>query len=446
VTTTPVIQNTMIKLADLAPHPSNYRTHPESQIQDLMASLLRFGQVKSIVIQEGPHPLCVAGHGIVEAARRLDYSALRADVIPADWSPADVKGYLIADNQHAANALDDEAQLSALLQEQREAGFDLSSLGSSEDELQAILDRLEEEGEGGYAEGGGGDDFDTTPDEDETRSRSGDIWQLGRHRIACIDALDVEQVKRLFDGKVADFVFSDPPYGIEIVALKDEKGFVGGGAAYDYPFGGVKNVRGSNGASKPFGSKAERGTVGIGKLAKVGLYASVIGDDSPETAIASYRFCTEFFPKAVHIWWGANYYANALPPSSCWIVWDKENDASYFADCELAWCNDDGAVRIFRHLWNGMLRESEQGIKRVHPTQKPIALPQWCYEKYGKEHDLIYDPFLGSGITVIAAERMGNRTVYGCELSPEYIDVIIRRWEAETGGTASLLTRLEVSV
>jgi ParB-like chromosome segregation protein Spo0J len=142
VTTTPVIQNTMIKLADLAPHPSNYRTHPESQIQDLMASLLRFGQVKSIVIQEGPHPLCVAGHGIVEAARRLNYSELRADVIPADWSPADVKGYLIADNQHAANAIDDEAILANLLQEQHDLGLDLAAIGADNDLLHDMLAKL----------------------------------------------------------------------------------------------------------------------------------------------------------------------------------------------------------------------------------------------------------------------------------------------------------------
>jgi DNA modification methylase/ParB-like chromosome segregation protein Spo0J len=156
VTTTPVIQNTMIKLADLAPHPSNYRTHPESQIQDLMASLLRFGQVKSIVIQEGPHPLCVAGHGIVEAARRLNYSELRADVIPADWSPADVKGYLIADNQHAANAIDDEAILASLLQEQHDLGLDLAALGTDEEALRQLIASVGDE----YLAGGGSDGGD----------------------------------------------------------------------------------------------------------------------------------------------------------------------------------------------------------------------------------------------------------------------------------------------
>jgi hypothetical protein len=300
---------------------------------------------------------------------------------------------------------------------------------------------------------------DELPEQVETRVRLGDVWQLGRHKIACINSCDPEQVRRFIGDAAVSFVWSDPPYGISIVATN---GYVGGGEAYDIPFGGVK-TRGDVGGSashirktgkpyiatkglgtpnsaKPFGSNV-RGSDRAANMIDVGKYASVIGDDTIATAVTSYRLCAEMLPKALHIWWGANYYAHMLPPSKCWIVWDKENTGN-FADAELAWCSDDSAVRIFRHMWNGLMKDSEKGQRRVHPTQKPIALAEWSFDKYGKEQDIIFDPFLGSGMSIIAAENL-NRTVYGCELSPEYIDVCISRWEQHTGQTATLLERIE---
>lgn len=156
-------------------------------------------------------------------------------------------------------------------------------------------------------------------------------------------------------------------------------------------------------------------------------YYPIAGDDSVDTAIASYKVCANLFPDAVQIWWGGNYYAHVLPPSSCWIVWDKENTGN-FADAELAWTNQPSAVRIFKHMWNGMVKASEHGEKRVHPTQKPVALAQFCFEKYGKPNDLIFDPFLGSGMSLIAAAKIGDRTVYGCELSEVYCEIIMQRF------------------
>jgi DNA modification methylase len=176
-------------------------------------------------------------------------------------------------------------------------------------------------------------------------------------------------------------------------------------------------------------------------VVEAGKYAPIVGDDSIETAVLSSQLCLEQFPNAVQLWWGGNYYAHTLPPSSCWLVWDKENTGN-FADAELAWCSDKSAVRIFKHMWNGMLKASEHGQKRVHPSQKPVALAEWAFEKYGKEQDIIFDPFLGSGMSVIAAENL-DRTVVGCELSPEYIDIIITRWENHTGEEATLLERSE---
>lgn len=139
-------QNRVVPLDKLTPHPRNYRGHPEGQVSKLVASLARFGQGRSIVIQDGPEGyLIVAGHGIVEAAKKLKYTELRADILPADWTPEQVEGYLVADNLHSQDAEDDTTMLAAILQEQQDAGFDLASLGTDDEALKQLLEGLGDE-------------------------------------------------------------------------------------------------------------------------------------------------------------------------------------------------------------------------------------------------------------------------------------------------------------
>jgi len=409
----PLKQNKIVPLGKLRPHPRNFRNHTDSQINKLVSSLTRFGQGRSIVIQDGPEGyLVVAGHGIVEAAKKLQYTELRADILPANWTTEQIEGYLVVDNLGSQEAQDDSEVLAQLLQEQQDAGFDLASLGTDDEYLRQLLEGLGDEylGESEGEE----DDFD----EEQTRVKLGDVWTLGRHTIACMDSTIQETYEKLLKNVDINFVWSDPPYGVEIVG-KD---------------GHLAGDSDMSRAKKKFRN-------GINTTATV--YAPVVGDDSTDTAISSSDLCLKFFPKALQIWWGANYYAQVLPHSSCWIVWDKENTGN-FADAVLAWCNDKSSVRIFKHMWNGMLKGSEGGQKRVHPTQKPIKLAEWAFEKYGSEQDIIFDPFLGSGISVIAAENLsGERKVIGCELSPAYIDVCITRWEQLTNKQAQLLERAE---
>jgi len=155
-------------------------------------------------------------------------------------------------------------------------------------------------------------------------------------------------------------------------------------------------------------------------------YAKVIGDENSDVAKAAFRKIHALFPKALHLWWGANHFSDVFPDSSCWIVWDKENGESFFADAELAYCSADTSVRIFKHKWNGLLKASERGEKRVHPNQKPVALAVWCFEKYGEADDVIFDPFLGSGCSMLAAANL-HRICYGMEISPDYCAVILDR-------------------
>lgn len=126
---------------------------------------------------------------------------------------------------------------------------------------------------------------------------------------------------------------------------------------------------------------------------------------------------------------GGNYMTNHLSPSSCWIVWDKDNGKTDFADCELAWCSFNKAIRKFKFKWSGMLQEDMQmKEKRVHPTQKPVALGRWILETFAKEGDAIFDPFAGSGSFLVACKQKGFDFV-GCEINKEYVDIINKRLE-----------------
>ena len=121
---------------------------------------------------------------------------------------------------------------------------------------------------------------------------------------------------------------------------------------------------------------------------------------------------------------GGNYYADMLPPSSSWIVWDKDNGDNDFADCELAWTSHKKAVRKIRWKWSGFLKEKPE--ERVHPTQKPIGVMNWIIVNYTKEGDTILDPFCGSGSTGVAALQMG-RNFIGIELNSDYVELSRKR-------------------
>lgn len=145
MTDSPLKQNRIVPIEKLKPHPRNYRQHPEGQVSKLVSSLIRFGQGRSIVCQDGPQGyLIVAGHGIVEAAKKLNYTELRADILPANWSVEDVEGYLVADNLHSQEAEDDQEMLAQILQEQQDAGFDLASLGTDDETLRQMLEELKD--------------------------------------------------------------------------------------------------------------------------------------------------------------------------------------------------------------------------------------------------------------------------------------------------------------
>jgi DNA modification methylase len=211
----------------------------------------------------------------------------------------------------------------------------------------------------------------------------------------CGDATSVDALDVLLSGTEIDMVWTDPPYGI------------------------AHTGKGIQGASK--GND----------------FGEILGDDTVQVAIDSFRLATNIYPDAVQIWWGANYYPTTLPNGYGWLVWDKEREGNTFSGAEIAFVNKGVRVDVFRHQWHGMIRASERADKRVHPTQKPVALVDFCFQNYGQPNSVL-DLFGGSGSTLIACEQT-DRTCFMMELDPKYVDVIIARWEKLTGEQAQLI-------
>lgn len=167
------------------------------------------------------------------------------------------------------------------------------------------------------------------------------------------------------------------------------------------------------------------------KLAKAKNYKAFAGDDLEAPGLEYFAELRRVSKN--QIIWGANHFMDRIALGSpCWVVWDKENGTSDFADCELAWTSFETAVRRFRFRWAGML-QGDMGNKeiRIHPTQKPVKLYQWLLDSYAKPGQRILDTHLGSGSSAIAAHYFGVDFV-GTELAPDYYNAACERFERET--------------
>ena len=231
------------------------------------------------------------------------------------------------------------------------------------------------------------DDYEI-PNEINTDIVLGDLFEIGEHRLLCGDSTDSDAVAKLMNGNKADLVFTDPPYGINVV---NKNGKVGGGTK-KYP---------------------------------TAKFSEIIGDDTTETAKEFYDTCISLGMNKFIIW-GGNYFTDFLETSRCWIVWFKNHIVDRtFANCELAWTNIDHNSKTYQITWDGYTKEGESGSK-VHPSQKPIKLCADVLLDFTNESNIIYDGFLGSGSTMVASHQL-KRKCYGMELDPKYCQVIIDR-------------------
>jgi DNA modification methylase len=379
------IEITTRKTNDLIPYVNNSRTHSDEQVSQVAASIKEFGFTNPILVDADNG--IIAGHGRLMAAKKLGLQEVPTIEL-GHLSDAQKKAYVIADNKLALNAGWDEAMLAAEIEQLKDLDFDIGLLGFSADEL-LFGDEVTE----------GLTDEDEVPELPEIpKSKLGDIWVLGEHRVMCGDSTNTDNVNSLIDNNQIDLVYTDPPYGI------DEKGDRTGrntGLAKNHNFKDFK-------------------------------------DDSIDYAVKATQIVDKLDIKR-QVWWGANYYCHFLPQSNNWFIWDKrvaDKMKDNQSDCEMAWVKSKwSSVRIFRHLWKGFNKDSERGEARVHPTQKPVALAEWSFD-YFKEVDSVMDLFGGSGSTLIACENT-KRKCYMMEFDEHYCDVIVKRWQDFTGKKAT---------
>ncbi len=400
----PAARTEMWQVSDLVPYVRNARTHPPEQIDQIAASMERFGfTIPMLVAEDGT---IIAGHGRLMAAAQLGMAEVPV-MVARGWSDEDRRLYTLADNRLAETSEWDPETLKIELDELAALGVedDLSMIGFSDEDLKGILPAALLETSGGLT------DPDDVPDadEDDPVSRAGDVWLLGNHRIVCGSSTDPETVALVLAGATPHLMVTDPPYGVEYDPGWREKAGVAG---TDYAKGKVLND-----------DKAdwrEAWALFPGDVAYVwhaGLFAGVVG----ESLIA-----TKFKLRSQIIWdkgqlvlSRGDYHWQHEP---CWYA-VREGKTGH-------WAGDRKQVTVWQIE---KPRKSETG----HGTQKPVDCMRIPIENNSQPGDAVYEPFSGSGTTIIAAEMTG-RSCYAVELNPAYVDVAVRRWQEFTGKDAVL--------
>jgi len=389
------------RVADLIPYARNARTHSDAQVAQIAASIREFGFISPVII-DGTNGI-IAGHGRVLAARKLGLAEVPTIEV-AGLTDAQRRAYILADNKLALNAGWDDDLLKVELSDLNADGFSLDVIGFNADELSRLLaDKTE-----------GLTDPDEVPEVPAIPVTAlGDVWSLGRHRLVCGDSTDADVVGKCLDGVSPHLMVTDPPYGVE----------------YD--------------ASWRDDRAGKTGPTGTAK-------GKVLNDDR-----ADWREAWALFPGDVAYVWHAGLRARDVVESleACGfrmraqIIWAKSQLAMsrghYHFQHEPCWYAVRERSGATAH-WSGDRKQTTlwqidkpQKSETGHSTQKPVECMKRPIENNSSPGQAVYEPFSGSGTTIIAAEITG-RSCHAIELSPAYVDVAIKRWEAFTGEKATL--------
>jgi DNA modification methylase len=381
----------------LIPSPRNARTHSAAQVSEIAGSIRAFGFANPILV--GDDGDIIAGHGRLAAARQLGLAEVPVIVL-SGLSEVQRRQLVLADNRIALSAGWNFEMLSLELKDLSVLGADLAKLGFTAQELARALSPSPSKGL---------TDEDQIPKlHEQAVSISGDIWQLGAHRVACGDATDAKAVAALFGGSKPRLMVTDPPYGV----------------TYDPSW---------------------RHRLGVNQSSR---RAKVRNDHQADWSAA-----WALFPGNIAYVWHGALHAGEVADSlvrqdfsiRAQIIWAKERlvigRGDYHWAHEPCWY----AVRS-QGYWTGDRKQTtlwdipsgNQDADTPHATQKPVECMRRPIQNNSGSGDAVYDPFLGSGTTLIAAETVG-RTCFAMELEPRFVDVAIRRWEAFTGKEASLL-------
>ncbi|HEY1756601.1 MAG TPA: site-specific DNA-methyltransferase [Bryobacteraceae bacterium] len=405
----------MWPIKKLIPYERNPRTHSAEQIARVAASIIEFGWTNPILV--GADGVVIAGHARLAAAMKLEMTEVPVIVLDR-LSEAQKRAYVIADNQLALDADWDEELLAAEIAALQEENFNLDLLGFGTHELDALLTVAEDE------------KADAVPPLPESPvSRLGDLWRLGPHRMLCGDATNPECVARLLGDRKPRMMITDPPYGIELDSeWRDRAGLNGHGPA------------------EP--SYLKKRTAGHTET-------TISGDTRADWSEA---FALVPSLEVAYVWHASKFTREVLDGllrigfvHHQQIIWDKGRTVltrtHYWYQHEPCWY-----VRKKNAPWFGKAGENStiwvspspkfimggsNEEKYDHPTQKPVELMRRPILNHTRRGELVYEPFLGSGTTLAAAE-LTQRVCYGLELDPKYVDVIIQRWQTLSGKEALL--------
>lgn len=410
-------------IAELKSYERNARTHSPQQIEQIAASIREFGFTSPVLITADG--TIVAGHGRVAAAKAAGLAAVPTLVVGEDWSPEQVRAYVLADNQLALNAGWDDGLLKLELGELSHAGFDLDLIGFDGDQIARLL----------AAEPSLGlTDEDEIPEPPkQPATRRGDLWLLGEHRLLCGDSTNAEDVTRVMDGKRAALFATDPPY------LVDYDGT-------NHPTRKTASARAKKIANKDWSEEyieqkhwddSSQGPQFYEAFMQVAIDCAIAEDAAWYCWHASRRqamleACWKKFEVLHHqqiIW------AKSRPVLTRSIMlWAHEPCLFGWRSGKKPRVNREGFDNWPTTVWNIPSSEIET---REHPTSKPVRVFSLPMELHTLPGDVCYEPFAGSGSQHIAGEKTGRR-VYGLELSETFCDVVVNRWQAYSGKTAVL--------
>lgn len=389
-----------VAISKITPFARNARTHSDKQIDQIAASMREFGWTNPILVDE--KRTIIAGHGRLIAAKKVGFKQVPI-IILSGLSPAQRRALVIADNKIPLQSAWDTDLLRLELQDLRDQGFNLNLTGFDDMEIADI-----------FATKDGLTDADDAPALPERAvSKTGDVWLLGPHRLLCGDSTKADDVTQCLSGAKPELMATDPPYGVD----------------YDADWRN-KAVR-KNGA--PSDGRA------IGRVSN---------DDRIDWS-AAYKL----FPGAVAYCWHADRHASAVQASleasgfeiRCQIIWAKQQivigRGHYHWKHEPCWYS----VRKGKTgRWTGDRKQTtvweiDKPVKSEtgHSTQKPVECMTRIIKNHTKGGEPVYEPFAGSGTTIIACEQLG-RVCLAVEISPQYVDVAVKRWQAFTGKVAVL--------
>ena len=390
-------------IGQLIPYINNSRKHSDEQVAQIAASIKEFGWTNPILV-DGDNGL-IAGHGRLLAARKLGMDKVPVIEL-SHLSELQKKALIIADNKLALNSDWDNNLLMIELQELDSEDFDLSVLGFDQDELDALLNPIEPTT--------GLTDEDAVPDvPEEPKTKLGDIYILGNHRLMCGDSCNVTDMEKLANDRLVDMWLTDPPYNV----------------AYEGKTKDALTIQNDSMSNEGFRQFLRDAYVTADTVMKPGAVFYIWHADSEGYNFRGAAFDAGWKVRQCLIW------------KKSTMVMGRQDYHWKHEPCLYGWKEGAG------HLWatdrkQTTILEFDKPSRNVeHPTMKPVALFEYQMLNNTKGGDIILDSFGGSGTTLLAAEKNG-RIAYVMELDPKYCDVIVKRWEDFTGKKA-VLSELE---